>query len=330
MAKNQGKVGEAKSAVIRSVPLACSDEQAAVEFFERQRWGDAPRCPRENCGSGNVYQMADRDTGKRNARFLWRCKGCKRQFTVKVGTVMEDSKIALRHWAYAMWMATSSKKGVSSLQIKRQTGVSYESALFMMHRIRFAMADKPDAVRPKLTGTTEADETYVGGKPRAGDGNATRADRKTAVFAVLQRGGDVRAWPIERVDSITLGTALRANVDKSARLITDEHAGYRASAGLFRGGHETVCHSADEYVRGDVHTNTVEGFFSLLKRGMYGTFHSVSKHHLHRYVAEFQFRYNTRKMNDGERLTAAIRRSQGKRLAYQTPTCGSGSGEAQA
>src|SRR5437868_2883100 len=161
-----GKPAAAKSEIVAALPAACSDELAAVEFIECQRWSDEPACPR--CGDTDVYQMRGRD-GKRNKRFLWLCRGCGDQFTVRIGTVFEDSRIPLRHWCYAFWTACASKKGVSALQIKRQTGLSYKSALFLMHRIRFAMA--PDqAAAPKLSGVVECDETYCGGKPRKGTG----------------------------------------------------------------------------------------------------------------------------------------------------------------
>lgn len=297
MVAGQRKVGEGKSGTVSELPLACSDERAAVEFMERKRWGDAPACPR--CGDLDVYQMRDRKTGERGARFLWRCRGCKQQFTVRIGTVFEDSRIPLRHWCYAFWAACASKKGVSAKQIQRMTGLSYKSALFLMHRIRFAMSDDPRTL-PQLTGTVEVDETYVGGKPR----NPGRTDlkkhwaKKAAVMALVQRDGEVRALTIQKVTSYNLQQNIRKLVDPSSRIMTDEHAGYPGIARRFKGGHETVKHSAKEYARGDAHTNTVEGFFSLLKRGLYGTFHSVSRKHLHRYVAEFQFRWNTRKLED--------------------------------
>src|SRR5579864_6628432 len=167
MAKGQRKVASGKSAIVAALPSACADEQAAVKFLEDHRWSKTGACcPR--CGDTDVYQMKDRKTGERNKRFLWRCNGCKQQYTVRVGTVFEDSRIPLRHWCYAFWAASVSKKGVSALQIKRQTGLTYKSALFMMHRIRFAMAPDSSTVS-KLGGkgsVVEADETYVGGKPR--------------------------------------------------------------------------------------------------------------------------------------------------------------------
>src|ERR1017187_432970 len=153
------------SDIIREVPLACSSELAAVEFMERQRWGGTPCCA--HCQSKNVYQMKDAKTGERNARFLWRCHDCKEQYTVRIGTVYEESRIPLRHWCYAFWRASTSKKGVSALEIKRHCQISYKSALFLMHRIRFALTSD---CGPKLKGLVEADETYVGGKPRPGAG----------------------------------------------------------------------------------------------------------------------------------------------------------------
>lgn len=164
----QGPVGEAKSELVAELPRACSDERAAVAFMERQRWGDTPACPR--CGDTAVRQMQAKG-GSRSARFLWKCSGCKQQFTVRVGTIMEDSPIPIRHWCYGFWAACAGKKGVSAMQIQRQTGLSYKSALYMMHRVRFAMT--PNRPAPKLTGIVEADETYVGGKTP----NRSRAER---------------------------------------------------------------------------------------------------------------------------------------------------------
>src|ERR1700675_1133000 len=154
-----------KSEVIDAIPLACSNELAAVEFIEAQRWGKTPACV--HCGSVAVYKMVDSKTGERNARFLWRCRDCGKQFTVRIGTVYEESRIELRHWVYAFWRACTSKKGVSALEIQRQCQISYKSALFLMNRIRFAMAPDFDTA-PKLVGIVECDETYVGGKPRMG------------------------------------------------------------------------------------------------------------------------------------------------------------------
>lgn len=315
----QSKVATPDSEIIRSIPAACADEATAVEFVERLRWAETPACPR--CGDTSVAQMQDRE-GNRNARYLWRCYGCKRQFTVRIGTIFEDSRIPLRIWCYAFWRACSSKKGISALQVSRETGLSYKSALFLMHRIRFAMASDPTAPA-KLSGSVEADETYVGGKPRhrikKGYPRVNKPlDRKTAVFAVVERGGQVRAKTLERVTGATVRKAIFECVDPTAKLYTDEAAVYAWARKPWAGGHEAVNHSAGEYVRGSVTTNTVEGFFSLLKRGVYGTFHSVSKKHLHGYVNEFAFRYNTRNLDDGERTVQALRSGESKRLTYES------------
>ena len=174
--------------MVEEMPLVCSDETAAVEFFEEQMWGGTPRCA--HCGETHVYQMKDAKTGQRNKRFLWRCHGCKKQFTVRVGTVLEESRIPLRHWAYAFWRAATSKKGVAALEIQRQCQISYQSALFLMHRIRFAMT--PDnGTTPKLPGIVECDETYVGGKPRPGTGphKRGRGTSKVPVAGMVERGG---------------------------------------------------------------------------------------------------------------------------------------------
>ncbi len=318
MARDQGKVGEQKSEILQAIPAACADETAAVEFIERLRWGNEPWCPR--CGDLNARQMQDRQ-GNRNARYLWRCHGCKKQFTVRIGTIFEDSRIPLRIWCHGFWRACSSKKGVSALQIQRETGLSYKSALFLMHRIRFAMGADPRP--PKRSGAVQADETYVRGKPRHKKRMSERYSarreewsKKTPVFAVVERNGNVRARPMERVTSQTVGAALAEWIEPSAEIHTDESRVYHFLGKPWPGGHQSVNHSAGEYARGPVTTNSVEGFFSLflLKRGLYGTFHSVSKKHLHRYVDEFAFKYNTRGLDDGERALVAIRSAEGRQL----------------
>lgn len=316
MAKQQRKVGQDKSEIVALIPMACSDETAAVHFMETMRWGDTPFCPR--CGDMDVYKMVDAKTGERSKRFLWRCHGCKRQFTVRIGTVFEESRIPLRHWCYAFWRASTSKKGASALEIKRHTGITYKSALFLMHRIRFAMAGEHDT---KLSGTVEADETYVGGKPRyKGPHNKRgRGTKKTPVVGVVQRNGEVRTRVITDVTAKTLKGFVREHVDRTAKVMTDENSAYFGISEHFDGGHEFVTHGRKEYVRGDAHTCTIDGFWSLLKRGIYGVYHSVSRKHLHRYMAEFEFRYNGRRMEDGERTEAAIRGAEGKRLFYREP-----------
>ena len=317
--KKPCKVGENKSDIVADVPLACADETAAVEFMERRRWGDTPCCPM--CGDVEVYKMMDKKTGQRNKDYRWRCRGvkCGKVFSVRVGTVLADSRIPMRYWCRAFWRACSSKKGISAMQLQRETGLSYKSALFLLHRVRFAMADM-DGV--KLTGTVECDETYVGGKPRfPGVSKRGRGTNKQPVFAMVERNGKVRTKVVADVTAATLKGAIRENVDCTARIITDDNRAYIGIGNEFEGGHETVTHSAKEYVRKgtDIHSNTIEGFFSLLKRGVYGTFHNVSKKHLHRYCEEFAFRYNNRSIDDGARTEAAIKGAIGKRLMYREP-----------
>lgn len=308
--------------VLDAIPAACADEGKAVEFMEAQRWGEMPCCPR--CSSLSVYAMKDSKTGERQANFRWLCRDCKSvksvcQFTVRTGTVFEDSKVELRHWCFAFWRASTSKKGVSALEIHRQTGLSYKTSLFVLHRIRFAMADSAPALLGPGGGDVEVDETYVGGKPRyKGVSKRGRGTNKQCIVALVERGGSVKTKPVANVTGKTLKQAIRDNVDQSARIITDENSAYTGIGKEFDGGHESVCHSAKEYVRlgTDVHSNTIEGFFSIVKRGLNGIYHSVSKEHLHRYLAEYEFRYNRRHLDDGARTVAAIRASEGKRLVY--------------
>jgi transposase-like protein len=304
-----------KSDIIDQIPLACADELAAVEFLEVQRWGNTPCCV--HCGSVDVYKMTDRKTGQRNKRFLWRCKDCGEQYTVRIGTVYEESRIELRHWCYAFWRAATSKKGVSALEIKRHCQISYKSALFLMNRIRFAMA--PDSATPKLTGVVECDETYCGGRPRyKGNNPRGRGTKKTPVFAAVERNGRIQRRVVADVTGETLKDAMQEMVDSGALIITDENPAYNKAAKGFA-GHESVCHGAKEYVRGVVHTNTVESSFALVKRGLIGIYHNVSKKHLNRYIWQYDFLWNNRGMNDGERTTRLIQASEGKRLMYRGP-----------
>lgn len=295
--------------ITQKTPMAFADEKSAVEFMESLRWDGRPGCPR--CGDMDVYQMQGK-TG-RQANYRWRCRGCKEQFTVRTGTVFEDSRIPMRHWCYAFWRASTSKKGVSALEIHRQTGVSYKSALFMLNRIRYAMSD---SAPPFLNGTVEVDETYVGGRPRKRQKKQGNPHTKTPVIAMVQRGGIVKTQVVADVTGKTVQHILSQSLQSSAHLITDEHSSY-ILAGRLLASHETVNHSLGEYVRGHVTTNTVEGFFSIVKRGLNGIYHSVSKKHLHRYMAEFEFRYNYAQLEDGDRMKKAIVSGQGKRLTYR-------------
>jgi transposase-like protein len=307
--------------IIKALPAACSDELLAVEFLEEQRWGGCPICPR--CASQAVVQLKDSKTGERAAHFRWYCGDCRKagekpQFTVRNGTVFEDSKIPLRHWCFAFWRASTSKKGVSALEIHRQTGLSYKSCLFLLNRIRFAMSDSSPANLGPDGGDVEVDETYVGGKPRyVGQNKPGRGTKKACVLAAVERGGKVRAKPIAKVTSANVKDFIREVAHPSARIITDQSNVYQGIGHEFDGGHESVNHTKKEYVRGDVHSNTVEGFFATVKRGLNGIYHNVSKEHLGRYLDEYAFRYNNRNLSDGERTHAAIKAAEGKRLFYK-------------
>src|ERR1700683_682945 len=214
-----------KSPLVKEIPAACSDELTAVEFFEKQRWGDTPCCVK--CGSVAVYKMADAKTGERNNRYLWRCRDCKEQYTVRIGTVYEESRIPLKHWAYAFWRGATSKKGVSALEISRHCQISYKSALFLMNRIRFAMA--PDDYQRQLTGTVECDEVHIGPrKPRVkGTSGQGRATNNTPVFCAVERQGELRRRIVPDVTAATLQRAIREEVDSRARIMTDECSAYR-------------------------------------------------------------------------------------------------------
>jgi transposase-like protein len=286
-------------------------EDQARDLIEAIRWPNGPRCV--HCASDQVYKLK----GKSTRAGLYKCRECKGQFTVRVGTIFEDSHIPLHKWLMALHLMTSSKKGISSKQLQRNLGLaSYQSAWHMSHRIRHAMF-APDGLL--LTGSVEVDETYVGGKPRPGSDEKAkrgRGTKKIPVVALVERDGRVRSRVIEHVDAKTLKSAIRENVDRSATIYTDEWSSYRGIGSEFAGGHKTVNHGAGEYVSGDASTNTVESFFALMKRGVYGVFHHVSKQHLQRYCDEFSFRWDRRAMTDGERTIDAIRGAEGKRLTY--------------
>lgn len=297
---------------------AVYDGDAAREWFEQLRWPNGPVCP--HCGnSGRVYRLPAGKTGRQ----VLKCASCRKQFSVTVGTIFEDSHIPLHKWLMAFHLYCSSKKGMSAHQLHRTLKVTYKSAWFMARRIRYCMEQSP--LREKLHGIVEADESYVGGKER----NKHRAKRnpknlggkgKAPIIALVQRGGKVRSLHAD-ITLKNLRSALTENVTSESRFMTDSHNLYGFVTSPFA-SHETVDHTKDEYVRGDVHTNTVESVFAIFKRGVYGTFHHVSKEHLHRYLAEFDFRYNTRArlgVNDDERADIALRQSEGKRLTYRQP-----------
>jgi transposase-like protein len=299
-----------------------SDEASARKLLETMRWPNGPVCP--HCGGVDPYRLTPKPGASTRPGVL-KCRACRKQFTVTVGTVFADSHIPLSKWLLAIHLICASKKGMSAHQLHRMLGVTYKSAWFMAHRLRFAMTQEP--FKTKLSGVVEVDETYIGGKAKwklakqRKDGKQGRIanDGKVPVVALVERGGELRAYPMERVTAENLGPMMYRHIDpQNSTLMTDEGAHYTHLGRKFP-RHETVNHGAKEYVRGDAHVNTAEGFFGLLKRGINGVYHHVGSGHLHRYCDEFAFRYNPRTMNDGQRAEIAVRKSEGKRLHYRKP-----------
>jgi transposase-like protein len=293
---------------------AFTNGDAAREAMEAIMWPDGPTCPR--CGSLDHIGKV----GGASARAgLYYCGECKRQFTVTVGTIFERSKVPLSKWWLAVHLMASSKKGMSAHQLHRMLGVTYQTAWFMEHRIREAMNPGSGGIGP-LGGknkVVEADETYVGGKAKNRKG---KVPPKSTVLALVERGGEVRSRRVADVCGKTLRLAIVTQVDRASYLMTDEAPAYPKIGDEFA-GHGTVNHSAEEYVRAYFwHTNTVEGYFSILKRGIMGTFHHVGPQHLHHYLAEFDFRYNARSAlgtDDAKRAEMAFRGAKGRRLTYR-------------
>jgi len=293
-----------------------ADEDKAIEYVESLRWRDGVVCP--HCGViGRSYKLQ----GKSTRKGLRKCgaKECRKQYTVRVGTIFEDSPIPLGKWILAIHMMCSSKKGISSNQLKRELGLSYQSAWFLTHRIREAMKSGPLAdLLGAGGGTVEIDETYVGGKLR---NNLHRfrtkpAGKKITVMTLVDRKGEARTAVVPDAKKKTLQTIAMPMVDKSATIITDSHPSYDGLAQHFA-AHHAVDHSK-HYVRSVIlHTNFAESYHSLLKRGIIGAFHHVSEKHLPRYLNEFEFRWNSRKITDGERTEKAIMAADGKRLTYK-------------
>lgn len=292
-------------------------EEAAFAFVEARLWPDGPTCP--HCGA--TKEHIGRLAGKSTRAGLCKCYACRGQFTVRIGTIFESSHAPLRYWLQAIHLMCSSKKGISTRQLQRTLGVGLKTAWFLGHRIRHAMEAERGNFSPPMGGnggTVEADETYIGRKP--GMKVRSGAGHKMAVLALVERGGKVRSFHVPDVRADTLRDAIAANVSRQANFMTDELQAYTGIGWNFA-SHGTVKHSEDEYVRGDVHTNTVEGFFSIFKRGVYGIYQHVSEAHLKRYLAEFDFRYSNRAklgIDDVARAERALVGAKGKRLTYQT------------
>lgn len=284
------------------------DLDVANDFVAGLRWPDGPECPR----------CEGKDHSFLKTRRLWKCKTCKKQFSVKVGTIFEDSPIPLDKWLAAIWMLANAKNGISSHELGRSIGISQKAGWFVLQRVRLAMQT---GTFDKIDGTVEVDETFIGGKAR----NMHPAKRKqkitasgikdkTKVMGILERGGEVRAEVVPDTRKRTLDPKVRANVEPGSSVYTDEHQSYTSLSDEY--AHETVDH-ATHYVNGQVHTNGMENFWSLLKRGLSGTYISVQPFHLFRYLDEQVYRFNSRKADDLTRFALVLRMVAGKRLTYK-------------
>lgn len=291
------------------------NEDAAFEYVEAHLWPNGPVCP--HCGeTGRIGRLQ----GKTTRPGLRKCYACRKPFTVRIGSIFEDSHLALHLWLQVIHLMCASKKGISTRQIQRMLNCSMKTAWFLTHRIREAMAERGSAL-PPLGGsgvTLEADETFVGAE--AGRKLRRKPVKKAVVFSLVEREGKARSFHIPRVHANTIRGVIANNTKRQSDLMSDEAHVYQ-SIGWNFARHDSVNHSAREYVRGTTHTNTVEGFFSILKRGLYGTYQHVSKEHLHRYLSEFDFRYNSRDklgVDDSTRTGMAVAGAKGKRLTYET------------
>lgn len=291
---------------------AIPDEQAAIDHFRSIRWKNGAFCP--YCGSTRLYHFSDNRTHK--------CGDCRQRFSIKVGTIFEDTKIQLRKWLAAIWLITSHKKGIASTQLARDIGVTQKTAWFMLHRLRHAARTR--SFNRPLDGEVEIDETFIGGKAknrplserkanRASDEKRPGGKGKAVVMGLLERGGELRAGVVENARKDTLEPVVLHHVKEGANVYTDEHPAYGDLSRTF--AHETVAHRQEEYARGAVHTNSLEGFWSLLKRQIYGIHHWVSVKHLDQYVSEATWRYMLRERADGARVTTLLAQTDG-RLTY--------------
>lgn len=279
------------------------NEQACRDHFEKIRWSGNIVCP--HCKSDKCSKF-------KSGKLYW-CKGCKKQFTVRVGTIFEDSALPLIKWFMAIYLLTSRKKGISSVQLGKDIGVTQKTAWFMLHRIRHAV--RTESLEKPLSGIIEADETFIGGKMKGGT-VGRGSENKTMVFGMLERGGRVVAETIEHASKKTIQTIMRNNIDRNAVIMTDEHKAYLGLEDTFD-SHETVNHGTKEYARpGGIHVNSIESFWALFKRGVVGTFHHVSEKHLNKYVDEFEHRYNSKSLKDADRFTMTLGHLNG-RLTYK-------------
>lgn len=289
------------------IELGNMTEEQAREYLESIIWANGIVCP--FCGSTKNYIL----NGTSHRSGLHKCSDCHKQFTVTVNTIITDSHLPIKVWLLAFYLVCSSKKGISALQLQRQLGIgSYRTAWSLNHKIRKAMEESPDFC--KLFGYVEADETYVGGKGKGKRGRGSES--KTPVIGLVQRNGKAKVKPVKHVDSKTLKEFIVDNVDTFSKILTDEWPAYNGIGKYFDFGHGVVNHRSGEYVRGDISTNWIESFWSLLKKGIGGVFHHVSVKYLGLYCDEFCYRWNTRKDSDGERFNQALKGIVGKKVQY--------------
>ncbi len=289
-----------------------TDEAKATEHMEADRWPNGVNCP--HCGSLNVHKMA----GKTQAG-MFLCNDCREKFTVRTGTIFARSHIPLRKWLMATYLMAASKKGMSALQLSRMLGMSYESTWFMCHRIREGMKPADPAPIGGRSSVVEADETFIGGKAK-NRAYAKKDPKKHAVMTLVDRDGESRSFHVANVKAKTLREKIVTTVSRKSYLMTDELASYEKVGKEFA-NHGTVNHSANQFAKlgGFVHTNTAECRFSLMKRAVFGTHHSISEAHLPRYLTEWDFKWNTRNITDGERAALALKGTEGRRLTYHGP-----------
>jgi transposase-like protein len=278
------------------------DEQTCREYLAQARWHGKPICP--HCGySEKVYRIND---GK-----LYKCAKCLKQFTVRVGSIFEDSALPLQKWFMAIYILTAHRTGLSSCQLARDIEVTQKTAWHMLHRIRYAIKTK--SFNRPLNGIVEVDETYVGGRTHGKESGYMQGN-KTPVFGMLERGGEVRTQPVEHACGRVLKPIIRQNISPDAIIMSDEFGGYKDLNKEFK-DHKVVRHGRKQYVNGDAHTNSIEGFWSMMKRGINGVQHHVTRKHMHRYSDEYAYRYNTRKLTDIERFHMFFQHCSG-RLTY--------------
>jgi transposase-like protein len=285
------------------------DDEEARKHLEAIRWPNGPVCP--HCGGLDRIKKLG---GKSHRPGLYKCYDCEGHFTVTVGTVMESSRVPLHKWFLAIYWLCSSKKGISSHQLHRMLGVTYKTAWFMTHRIREAMREGTLAPMGGAGSTVEVDETFIGRKE--GRSKKRGYAHKHAVLSLVDRNGNARSFHVSGTSTKDVLPVLQNNIRRETKIMTDE-AGQYAHLNKHFAEHHFVSHGKEEYVRGTVHTNTIEGFFSIFKRGMTGIYQHCGEPHLHRYLSEFDFRYNHRELTDWERTTTALRGIEGKRLTYR-------------